>query len=148
MFAANGTFYASPANAGKTLICKMSNTLYPDYINQNFILEYEVKISNSTTQGFSAKTMDFKIPENFILTNSKAEASNLKIFPNPIIDILKINTPLHIETVSVYDYSGNEVKKISPVSSKEINLQGLSSGNYILTIQTSQGVITKKIIKK
>ncbi|PQL93999.1 T9SS type A sorting domain-containing protein [Apibacter adventoris] len=143
VFASKGTFYAGPANAGKTLICKMTNTLYP-----GLILEYEVKISNSTTQGLSAKTMDFNIPENFTLTSSQAEASNLKIFPNPIIDILKINTPLHIETVSVYDYSGNEVKKISPVSSKEINLQGLSSGNYILTIQTSQGVITKKIIKK
>lgn len=143
VFASKGTFYAGPANAGKTLICKMTNTLYP-----GLILEYEVKISNSTTQGLSAKTMDFNIPENFTLTSSQAEASNLKIFPNPVIDILKINTPLHIETVSVYNYSGNEVKKISPVSNKEINLQGLSSGNYILTIQTSQGVITKKIIKK
>ncbi|PQL89502.1 T9SS type A sorting domain-containing protein [Apibacter adventoris] len=143
MFAANGTFYASPANAGKTLICKMTNASYP-----TLTLEYEVTITNSMTQGFSAKTRDFKIPENFTLTGPEAETSNLKIYPNPVIDVLKINTPSQIESVSIYDYSGNEVKKVSPVINKEVNLQGLSSGNYILTVKTSQGTITKKIIKK
>ncbi|PQL93546.1 T9SS type A sorting domain-containing protein [Apibacter adventoris] len=143
MFAANGTFYASPANAGKTLICKMTNASYP-----NFTLEYEVTITNSMTQGFSAKTRDFKIPEGFTLTGPEAETSNLKIYPNPVTDVLKINTPSQIESVSIYDYSGNEVKKVSPVINKEVNLQGLSSGNYILTVKTNQGTITKKIIKK
>ncbi|PQL93545.1 hypothetical protein C4S76_07830 [Apibacter adventoris] len=143
MFASNGAFYPGPGNKGKTLLCKMTNALYP-----NLDIEYEVTITNSMIQDFSAKNRDFKIPDNFTLTGPEVETSNLKVYPNPVIDVLKINTPSQIESVSIYDYSGNEVKKVSPVINKEVNLQGLSSGNYILTIKTSQGTITKKIIKK
>ncbi|QYN51134.1 T9SS type A sorting domain-containing protein [Apibacter sp. ESL0404] len=141
-YALKGKFYAGPENAGKTLICKMKNELIP-----NFVLEYEVKIKN--TVSFASRNIKENIPEGFVWVGpQKNESESIQLFPNPVIDILKINTAANVTSASVYNYAGKEVKRYSRVINNELDLQDLPAGIYIVNIDTEIGKLSKKIIKK
>ena len=142
VYALKGKFYAGPENAGKTLICKMKNELFP-----NFVLEYEVKIKN--TVSFASRNINENIPEGFVWVGpQKNETESIQLFPNPVIDILKINTTANVTSASVYNYAGKEVKRYPRVINNELDLQDLPAGIYILNLTTDQGILSKKIIKK
>ena len=137
-----GKFYAGPENAGKTLICRMKNELIP-----NFVLEYEVKIKN--TVSFASGNIKENIPEEFVWVGpQKNETESIQLFPNPVIDILKINTTAKVTSASVYNYAGKEVKRYPRVINNELDLQDLPAGIYIVNLATDQGILSKKIIKK
>lgn len=70
-------------------------------------------------------------------------------YPNPVKDILNITDADEIKSVSVYDLTGRKVK-VQSVNAKEakINLSDLSSGNYVVHVETSKEVRSVKIIKK
>lgn len=69
-------------------------------------------------------------------------------YPNPATDILYIKSPnTTIQHIAIYNIMGALVKQIDGHATS-INLEGLSSGNYIIKLQTQNGVSTKKIIKK
>ena len=141
-YALKGKFYAGPENAGKTLICKMKNELIP-----NFVLEYEVKIKN--TVSFASRNIKENIPEGFVWVGpQKNESESIQLFPNPVIDILKINTAANVTSASVYNYAGKEVKRYPRVINNELDLQDLPAGIYIVNIDTEIGKLSKKIIKK
>ena len=143
MYALKGKFYASPENAGKTLICQMTNELFP-----GFILEYEVTIKDEMISSRNVKTT---IPEGFKLVGSKGKhkaLESVQLTPNPVVDILKVNTTSKVESANVYSYTGKEVKRIPTVYNNEINLQDLPSGIYMISIKTEQGTVTQKVIKK
>ena len=141
-YALKGKFYAGPENAGKTLICKMKNELIP-----NFVLEYEVKIKN--TVSFASRNINENIPEGFVWVGpQKNETESIQLFPNPVIDILKINTTANVTSASVYNYAGKEVKRYPKVINNELDLQDLPAGIYIVNLTTDQGILSKKIIKK
>ncbi|PQL90050.1 T9SS type A sorting domain-containing protein [Apibacter sp. wkB309] len=142
VYALKGKFYAGPENAGKTLICKMKNELIP-----NFVLEYEVKIKN--TVSFASRNINENIPEGFVWVGpQKNETESIQLFPNPVIDILKINTAAKVTSANVYNYSGKEVKRYPRIINNELDLQDLPAGIYIVNLTTDQGIVTKKIIKK
>ncbi|QYN49222.1 T9SS type A sorting domain-containing protein [Apibacter sp. ESL0432] len=141
-YALKGKFYAGPENAGKTLICKMKNELIP-----NFVLEYEVTIKN--TVSFASRDINENIPEGFVrIGPQKNETESIQLFPNPVIDILKINTTAKVTSASVYNYAGKEVKRYPRVINNELDLQDLPAGIYIVNLATDQGILSKKIIKK
>ncbi|PQL90051.1 T9SS type A sorting domain-containing protein [Apibacter sp. wkB309] len=141
-YALKGKFYAGPENAGKTLICKMKNELFP-----NFVLEYEVKIKN--TVSFASRNIKENIPEGFVWVDTqKNETESIHLFPNPVIDILKINITAKVTSASVYNYAGKEVKRYPRIINNELDLQDLSAGIYIVNLTTDQGILSKKIIKK
>ena len=143
MYALNGKFYASPENAGKTLVCLMTNELFPD-----FLFEYEVTIKDEMISSRNVKTT---IPEGFKLVGSQGKhkaIESVQLIPNPVIDILKINTTSKVESANVYSYTGKEVKRIPTVYNNELNLQDLPSGIYMISIKTEQGTVTQKVIKK
>ena len=143
MYALKGKFYASPENAGKTLICQMTNELFP-----GFILEYEVTIKDEMISSRNVKTT---IPEGFKLVGSQGKhkaLESVQLTPNPVVDILKVNTTSKVESANVYSYTGKEVKRIPTVYNNELNLQDLPSGIYMISIKTEQGTVTQKVIKK
>lgn len=140
MYRLRGLFIAGPSNIGKTLICKMKNELFP-----SLELEYEVRISNSINYEGAP---DSTIPSEFKLTGPDANLADLiQVYPNPIIDVLKINSTIKIHSLSVYNFSGKEVKRFSSFIHNAVNLQDIPTGTYLLAFKTDQGIISKIIIK-
>lgn len=72
--------------------------------------------------------------------------NSMNIYPNPVKDILHIETPEHKPVKSeIFNLYGS---LIISQNSKTIDLNMLASGMYILSVKTDSYTITKKIIKQ
>jgi 1,4-alpha-glucan branching enzyme len=67
-------------------------------------------------------------------------------YPNPTKGFVKVETDMPILQLSVYDLSGRATQ-ISFSKENEITIEG-APGLYILKIETSEGVITRKVMKQ
>ena len=77
---------------------------------------------------------------------TEQEVMELSVYPNPTTDKIAINTNEDILSVSVYNLAGNKVLDLDE-DKKEWNL-GLNKGTYIMSIETINNTITRKIIVK
>ena len=74
--------------------------------------------------------------------------TNFKIFPNPITDLLNIESAAVIDEIQVYDMLGNEVLSSSPDAvSPSIDMSTLSSGLYLVKVIIDDFSRTFKILK-
>ncbi|GEQ85607.1 hypothetical protein ULMS_11150 [Patiriisocius marinistellae] len=70
----------------------------------------------------------------------------IKIYPNPTSQLLNIETNnLVMDNVVIRSISG---KTLLQTSNKQIDISNFSAGVYFITIETTQGTITKKIVKE
>src|SRR5574343_181210 len=84
-----------------------------------------------------------------MLTNESFSIKNLKLYPNPVKDILNLSFNNEITAVSIYNLLGKEVVTKS-VNSNEtsIDVAGLASGTYLVKVTSNNEVKTVKIIKE
>ncbi|MCW3159693.1 T9SS type A sorting domain-containing protein [Chryseobacterium oryctis] len=69
----------------------------------------------------------------------------MAIYPNPVKDVLNINTDERIISVHIYNMSGQELKL---GKEKNIRVSDLVKGTYILKITTDKGARTEKFVKE
>lgn len=82
-----------------------------------------------------------------LAVNEAAAKSNLKIYPNPAVDILNLTSNKKIESVTIYDLTGKKVK--STTDTQQINVSSLAKGTYILQAYYGNGAVENtKFIKK
>ncbi|WP_415578814.1 T9SS type A sorting domain-containing protein, partial [Flavobacterium psychrophilum] len=89
---------------------------------------------------------DFSPISGSLLSNhSFAIESNLKIYPNPVSEILNIalQEGLQLEKVNFYNTLGQLIKT---TNHSEINVSSFAKGNYFVEVMTNQGKATKTII--
>lgn len=90
-------------------------------------------------------------PACLFLNTQEGKAINttmVKIYPNPVSDVLKINSDKDFKDYEIIDGSGNVILK-KQLLSKEISISHLVSGNYFLRLKDQQGyTILLKFIKK
>lgn len=82
--------------------------------------------------------------------NTNLTATNaIKLFPNPTSDILNIKSSnsTTFKSIQAVDLNGRTVLTIND-NFETINVSGLQSGLYILNLETSNGFISKRFIKK
>jgi len=72
--------------------------------------------------------------------------NKIKVFPNPTINTVTIDAPFtQIETVKIYNTTGR-LQKTFYQENTDLQVGDLPSGIYILKIQTTNGIASKKII--
>ncbi|EPC4009157.1 leucine-rich repeat domain-containing protein, partial [Flavobacterium psychrophilum] len=89
---------------------------------------------------------DFSPISGSLLSNhSFAIESALKIYPNPVSEILNIalQEGLQLEKVNFYNTLGQLIKT---TNHSEINVSSFAKGNYFVEVITNQGKATKTII--
>lgn len=70
-------------------------------------------------------------------------------YPNPVTDILNLNSNQSIENVSVFNLAGQKILSDLKVSNGQINVSVLPKGVYIFKVTLEKGQIeTFKIVKK
>ena len=76
--------------------------------------------------------------------------SRLEIYPNPANEMLYIDTEVEIENVVIYDVYGRQQdnKTTRQQDMISIDLSKLNAGIYFVKINTEEGNIVKRIIKK
>ena len=85
------------------------------------------------------------------LSIAEADFSNTSVYPNPFTNVVTISSSSFVEKATVTDLLGKtiSVTKNATESIKEINLETLSNGMYLLTIEgTSNQKKTIKLIKE
>ncbi len=84
--------------------------------------------------------------------NDPLDILDITFFPNPVNDILIISNKeqQEIESITVYTLLGQEVLTQHGNSELEISmdLKSLQTGSYLLSITTSQGIISRQLIKQ
>jgi hypothetical protein len=102
--------------------------------------------SSTVQQGFLSHIISSK------RNNPVHELLDLIIYPNPFVEYLKIDFSKRIEDavyIKIYDVLGKiyRSKKYLPSDNITIPLHELSSGKYLIDIQTGENHMTKKIVK-
>lgn len=73
--------------------------------------------------------------------------NNLKVYPNPAVDVVKISANKKVENITVFDMTGKKVKSFN--AANEINVSSLAKGTYILQVYYGGGAVENtKLIKK
>ena len=90
------------------------------------------------SSGSTLSTSDVLLTEN-----------DIKIYPNPVIDVLQIRntTDIGIDKVEIYNVLGKKIQVISKPKNF-IKTSQLSKGIYLLKLITEKGSVTKRIVKK
>ena len=73
------------------------------------------------------------------------------LYPNPVKDILHIQSNNILERIIMYDINGRVLQDIvvsGNKSQENISLTNLSSGMYFINIYSNKGQITKRIVKQ
>ena len=83
------------------------------------------------------------------LSSNEFEIKMFSLYPNPVKDVLHIksNNTFSIETISIYDITGKNVFRTNK-NEQHINISNLSSGMYLLKLNTSIGNASYKILKQ
>ena len=74
-------------------------------------------------------------------------AQSLSFYPNPVHDFLTIESNIPLTKVEIYSILGNKVKDINS-NFNSIPMDALSTGIYIVRIQSKNGYVIKKLIKE
>jgi hypothetical protein len=110
------------------------------------IINSLLMIDNATLEVSGADATE-NITINATLVSS-AEHSTITIWPNPVKEVVWIESNIHIAEITVLDMAGNLVYLINNPDER-INLSLLPPGLYLLKITDTDGRFTvKRIIKK
>lgn len=78
-----------------------------------------------------------------------SENAQMKVYPNPVEDILYIENENNINRIDIYNTQGVMVMSAKfDLPSVNINMDSLDKGLYIMKVYTEQTTFTKEIIKK
>jgi len=100
---------------------------------------------------------DISFPDNHLILDLVGDAalgvhdyllSQVSVYPNPATDILNIDIPANTEinSIAMYDVLGKK-SNVSLVNN-QLNISNFARGIYVLSLETSAGTLTKKIIKQ
>jgi hypothetical protein len=83
------------------------------------------------------------------MSNVPSTESSIQLYPNPTNGILKIETLVEFESVSIFSIEGKKVESFTINNSNEIDIQSLETGIYFLRFQLENGQVSNhKIIKE
>lgn len=96
-----------------------------------------------------AYTRLIRIEAGEMLSDVDFMSETMTVFPNPVKETLFINTHNgeSVLNIQIYDLLGKLVNNKEMIG-RELDVNDLKSGIYLLEIKTTDGVVTKKIIKK
>jgi len=80
--------------------------------------------------------------------NQITDESSLQIYPNPVKEIVCLNSKDVIKDVEIFDMVGKKIMAVSINDNKgSFSIGNLTAGVYITRVRTDKGFITKKFIK-
>lgn len=138
------------------------NLPFDDANNDGYVM-YKIKLKSNLVLGNSFSNtaniyFDFNLPiitnttttTIALLSNNDFVKNSIKVYPNPVRDILNISQTNNetIKSISVYNLLGQQLLYISMESNEaSINVSQLKTGNYIVKLETQSGTLTQKFSK-
>ncbi|WP_207764251.1 T9SS type A sorting domain-containing protein [Hanstruepera neustonica] len=128
---------------GSNNVVTTTSTAYPSTVNLNWenVTSFTVS-TDAASFGFD----NLRIINDNSLSVNDYEINNIKLYPNPTTDYIKIQSNFDINSVEVYSLHGQKVLHVE--KQKTINISLLPEGIYFLKVKTNKGEITKKVVKR
>jgi hypothetical protein len=83
------------------------------------------------------------------LKKDEATNGNVLVFPNPVNDILHVEGNAAIKQIRILDIGGRIIKTIQTNQiSSEIDFSGLDKGIYLLEMQSGEGRVVKRVVRR
>ncbi|WP_340935902.1 leucine-rich repeat domain-containing protein [Polaribacter haliotis] len=111
---------------------------------------YYCVVSNTVITGLTIETERITLNYDATLNTEDVSFSDkIKLYPNPVNDLLQIKNSdnLKISTIMIFNVLGKKVKVIRNPENA-IDVSDLSKGIYFLNINSENGKIVKRIVKK
>ncbi|NEN23122.1 T9SS type A sorting domain-containing protein [Cryomorpha ignava] len=93
----------------------------------------------------------FKVDENGVLSTPHLsnQLNQINIFPNPASDLLhiSINRDAKVLRITLLDLNGKRIKQFE-LFERQLDISGISGGQYFLKVEFDNSVVTEKIIIK
>lgn len=70
----------------------------------------------------------------------------LALYPNPAVESFRIDIDVPVKDVRIYNMAGAQVKAVSEPENNVVNVNGLGSGVYMVTVATANATQTAKLI--
>lgn len=122
------------------------NTSYEQYI---FDPDDLIWVTNTSVFEYEADGVLKLEGECATLGSNELMASDFSYYPNPVTDILNINSQKAVNSVEIFNLTGQKVQNNAKVQNGQINMSALNSGLYVIRVTLENGVIeTFKVIKK
>ena len=126
-------------------VLNISVTTNPGYT----VKSLKVNGASVSTSGYShTVNADVLIEAEFssMTDIENVSATATKVYPNPVVDRLNVETEEDVLYIRVYNMYGVEVARIA--NANAIDLTSLAADNYLVRVQTATGVSTHRIVKK
>lgn len=143
-----------------------NNQLTPNFLflqsRNNFSPQFIVDDINKFKQLYGNTYYDYlqekEIPFNLTTSTEPCERSlttvninktGVKIYPNPVVDILNIETDVNKNSIKIIDLTGKIIESYT-INEKKISVQvnHLPKGIYIVEVENENGKTNSKFIKK
>jgi hypothetical protein len=79
-----------------------------------------------------------------VLSTDDAAQQNVRIYPNPAIDLIRIDAAVNVDSYQIFDTLGKEIQQ-GKILNNEIDVTLLKKGMYILKLNNDSGL--KKTVK-
>lgn len=102
---------------------------------------------NTTFNGFKLYVDSIEVTTKNPLSTVEEEKLNLSVFPNPTQGVLNltIQNKASIEQIFVLDATGRE---LFSTHQNQLDISGYPDGIYFVRVQTTLGILTRKVIKR
>jgi len=111
--------------------------LYPNDISGDGFADITVTDDNDPTN-FIVLRYNFSVGGTSSVVDF--ELGNVKAFPNPADDYFTLSdVPTGLETISMYNILGKEVKNFNAVSGANYNVSDLAAGLYLVNLTNAKG---------
>lgn len=128
----------------------ISKKYIQDFFESNVFnnFSYTVSVSGSTKSLVITNSKNSKASYSNIQNLSLNDIKNVtfKVYHNPVIDLIEIESSEKINNIKIYTVNGMLVKDVNGKSS--IQVKDLSKGVYIINISSERGFHSQKFIKK
>lgn len=100
--------------------------------------------------GYNGTSGTFKISAyDASLSNQTYNLASLKVYPNPVKDVLKLSYNQNITNVSVYNLVGQQViNKSLNTTDAQVDMSILPQGTYLVKVAADNQVKTIKVVKQ
>lgn len=119
------------------------------------LISFKIKGHDHSEELYQIKFDDIKISAINTLPTLNIidlDASKFNLYPNPATNIVNITNSenISVKRVEIYDVAGKliDTQHFTNEAEIQLNIETLTNGTYMLHLQTEEGTVVKKLIKK
>ena len=122
--------------------------IYMIYDYPNMLIGYRrYEFTDPTWKEVDKMILFFSDYNNALNIHDEILSRSVKLYPNPVHDVLSIHSEIPLSKVEVFSILGKKVKEFN-AGFNSMRIDNLSNGVYIVRILAEKGSATRKLIKK